>query len=182
MRKISRFLVLLFVMILAVGTISITASAATKKIPAQAFTARYSEVKKFVTVKKGTTTLKLGTVKNTYSSRGEGYAYFKVPKTGIYSFKFSNLTPAKKVSYSNGFVGFYKNNNGYFSTISNLKTKGGKSYALHIANKNNQRSSIEATSDLKTRTGKVKLKKGEKVYMYFYFDAKASIKLNITSK
>jgi len=52
--------------------------------------------------------------------------------------------------------------------MANVKTQGGKSSVLHVSNKN-QTSGEKVSRYLSSRFGTIKLKKGETVYLYFYF-------------
>ena len=114
--------------------------------------------KKVSTVKKGEMNL----------SAREGMIMFKAPKAGTYSFTFSNLRPEKGaggVSY-NGFATFY-NSSVFIMPIARVSTKGGKHPVLWLASKEGEQTyGSMKTRCLLSRTGKIKLKKNEVIFIY----------------
>ena len=155
--------------------------AATKAVKSCKFTTATKTLKKkALTVKKGTTKFKL---------KGEsGVLKFKATKTKKYSFKFSGMTHKTQDDY--GFCAYVtfltpdKNSPKYsFDLDKKLATKGGKTETLWLASKS-YKHTISGTKavdkPIKTRTGTVKLKKGQVVYMYFsggYKGVTASLKI-----
>ena len=134
--------------------------------------------------------VKLGTSKVILCKNSSGMTKFVAPSTGTYVFKISNVSaPGKKL---NGFVSFYTAG----SYLKDLKgrTQGGTEDTLRVANsaflsswnKNNnyQKDTPANERYLSYRTMKVKLTKGQKVYMYGFFagagTAKPSYILKIT--
>ncbi|MCR5293516.1 MAG: hypothetical protein K6E28_11655 [Eubacterium sp.] len=134
--------------------------------------------------------VKLGTSKVILCKNSSGTTKFVVPSTGTYVFKISNVSaPGKKL---NGFVSFYTPVN-YLQDLKG-RTQGGTEDTLRVANsaflsswnKNNnyQKSTPANERYLSYRTMKVKLTKGQKVYMSAFFagagTAKPSYILKIT--
>ena len=176
MRKILRKSVLLMlVMSLLVGGMVTTTFAATKSLKKQGFTTSTSTAdKKAITVKKGTTTVKL-------SKKGTGYLKFKATATKTYSFKLSGLKSGNG-RYSCGYFYVMRKYGtaGQYIGQEKLKTYGGKNSALYVATKNSTYSTKKLYQYRTSRTGKIKLNKGEMVYLYFSFSSKDQLKLKIS--
>ena len=119
--------------------------------------------------------VKLGTSKVILCKNSSGMTKFVVPSTGTYVFKISNVSaPGKKL---NGYVSFYTAGN-YLQDLKG-RTQGGTEDTLRVANSaflstwnknnNNQKSTPANERYLSYRTLKVKLTKGQKVYMNAFF-------------
>ncbi len=161
-----RVLAVFLMLVMLMGTMSVSTFAATqtKSVKKQTFSTRTNTIKKkAATVKKGTTKLVI--------KKGEGYVKFKAPKTKYYKFTFSNFK-SKKFS-SNGFIYIQKPDkySPEYSWQENVKTKGGKSTTLWMSVNGYKHSGKLLYRPLAKRTGKIKLKKGETVYIYFYFSS-----------
>ena len=124
----------------------------------------------------------------------KGYLRFTAPKDGTYLFTFSELTQG--VSGTTGGERF-----GYIRLMTTQKsapdhitqrkvtTKGGKDTLLCLAtseyyNENVKGETITTRSYLPSRQGKIKLTKGQVVYIYMNFGSKVydTVKLKITRK
>ena len=157
-KVISLFLVLTMV----ISFSSVSTYAATKKLKNQTFTTDTAVAnRKALSVKKGTYTVKL-------PSKGKGYLKFKAPKKATYSFTLSKLKASS--SYSCGYfyvMRKYGTTNQYIGQ-EKLKQKGGKQEAMNIATRNSTSGKV-ISRYLTSRTGKITLRKGEVVYLYFSF-------------
>ena len=161
-RFFKKSLVMTLVTVLLIGTFAISADAVMKRtVKKQGFSTETSVVnKKAATVKKGTTNL-------TYS-KGQGWVKFKAPSTKTYKFTFSNL---KAKGGSNAYVSFLRiwdyDNTGL--THTKVSTKGGKNEALFLCSNDRAtgKSGKVIYRALHSRTGKIKLKKGQTIYLYF---------------
>ena len=114
--------------------------------------------------KKGTYNIK---IKNDYD-QFHGYVRFVAPKKGTYKFEISKVKDAKKKNL----FGFVEGStpNEYESLIDvDFSTKGGKNAFLNVSNK-------DYGEYLKKRTGTIKLKKGQVLYLYFSFQRSFSSK------
>lgn len=181
MKKAKRIL-LSFVMILAMGLMvcgfrPVQAQAATKTVKNIKYSTELtSKIKKYATVvKKGTTTLKV---------TNSGFLKFKVPATKTYTFTFSKQTEPDG-QYNNGYAYIKRirtnsyNGKQYLDSLK-FKTQGGKTSSAYFNSKaSGTTSSVTTGSFIPKRSCKVKLKKGETVYLYLYFAHKGSIRLNI---
>lgn len=165
MKKLTKVLSLMLVAALVLGTFAVPASAATKKktVKKQGFTTETKTVeKKAATVKKGTTKL---TIKS-----GCGFIKFKAPKTKKYKFTFSQVKDKDNYGGS-AFVGMLKKSKYSSSSITytDVSTKGGKYNTLWLSvNGGKYNDENVKTRPIATRSGSLKLKKGEMFYMYFY--------------
>ncbi len=133
-----------------------------------------SRAKKYAsTVKKGTYTLKFKKAPGSYY---RGYLKFTAPKKGTYSFTLSNLKTSNKKQVS-GWMACCKSEYGslYYA---NLKTKGGTFDQLFV----NDRKIRIMPNYLTSRTGKLKLKKNETVYLYFQFIGTTGCGKTMTTK
>ena len=155
-------LLMTLVTVLLIGTFAISADAVMKRtVKYQKYNASTSSIKKkAVTVKKGTTNLTI--------TKGEGWIKFKAPSTKTYSFTFSNLK-----TKNDGVIAYvdFKKQDKYdknWLTYVKVATKGGKTDALWLKSKDFSESTTKLIyRPLNSRTGKVKLKKGEILYMYY---------------
>ena len=166
---------LTFVFALA-AILVLPSQAATRKVKNQDFTSTISTVKKkAVTAKKGTQTVKL--------LGSGGFLKFKAPKTKTYTFTgYGVKKPSGEYSSYGYFYLMTVSGSGSYKylKINNVKTKGGKNTALYINSNKNSTSGKKATRSLKSRSGSIKLKKGQTVYIYSWFTSKkTSYKLKI---
>lgn len=172
-RLLKKSLLMILVLGLLVGGMTTTTFAATKKLKKQGFTTTTAVAnKKALAVKKGTTIVKL-------SGKGNGYLKFRAPKAKTYSFTLSNIKSGTG-GYTCGYfyvMRKYGSSNQYIGQEP-LKTYGGKSTALYLSTRN-ESSGKKAFQYRTSRTGKIRLNKGEVVYLYFSFYAKDSLKLKI---
>ena len=161
-KTLKRSLVMILATVLLIGTFAVTADAAAKKtVKKLSYNAEMSTIKKKATaVKKGTTNL-------TYT-KGQGFIKFTAPSKKTYSFTFSNL---KAKGETSAYVVFQVKDKDYpkFLIDAVVSTKGGKTDALWLASTGSPESKKGKVVDrfLHKRTGKIKLKKGETVYIYF---------------
>ena len=175
-KKLKRLLAFTLAAVLLTGTFSVTADAAAKRtVKKQIFTAMAHKVdKNAAKVKKGTTTLVYKT--------SEAYVKFVAPAAKTYTFTFSDY---KIKGESRGCIYACKKDKrdpGYLSYLT-MSTKGGKADALWMASKGikEDKKTALVKRHLHKRSTKIKLKKGEAVYFYFYggLPGKATMKLNI---
>ena len=157
---LSKALRVIMALVVALAFMPLPAQAASKSVSKQTFSTKVETVhKKAATVKKGTTKL-------TYK-KGVGYIKFKAPATKTYTFKFTSVK-SKKFS-SATYVSMYtpsKFKPGILA-VKKMKTKGGKYNTLWLAANGYKHSGGKLLyRPLATRTGKVKLKEGQWVYLY----------------
>ncbi len=133
----------------------------TLKSHVQEFTVPYVKKAAKVTLKKGTYNIRIN--KST-GSIYRGYAAFTAPSTKTYSFIISNVKAANKSQMMGWISGSKQDADGGLSECY-FSTKGGKTTELREADKKYDFS----PSNLKNRTGKLKLQKGETLYLYFSF-------------
>ena len=160
-RTINRSLIAILAAIMMFG-VAVPAFAASKTVKNMEL--EYEEA----LVKKKATTVKTGTTKLTVKG-GEGYIRFRAPKTKTYKFTFSNFKAKDSVSC---FVRFCYSDDGDLEFLP-VSTKGGKSAELWMAVNGADFTKVEnipslVMTPLKSRTGSVKLKKNQNVYIYFY--------------
>lgn len=169
-----RGLALVLAVVLLTGMLGLTADAAAKKtVKNQDFTTTTSTInKKAAVVKKGTTTLTF--------TKGQGYVKFTAPATKTYTFTFSNMT-GKDVYTAFVEVQMKDKYSPKYSFMTQVTTKGGKSNTLWLLHKSKSYKGGKVISrPLKTRSGKIKLKKKQVIYFYFYNGQhKGSVKLNV---
>ena len=153
------FSVLAAALIFSVSPIS--AQAAAKKVSA---TTNYKKAPK----------LKTGTNKVT-ARKNNSYVKFTAPKNGTYTFTISNIATinGKYPDTNLGNLYIEKQNGSYLSTQT-VKTNGGKSSVLWTATKESyerfhKTKKPTSSTYLATRYGKLKLKKGETVYLEYYY-------------
>lgn len=169
MKKLFRkSLLMTLVAVLLIGTFAISAEAVMKRTikPVDLLTNKVSVAnKKAATVKKGTTKLTF--------TQGCGYIKFVAPATKTYSFTFSDLKQPKNVEYPDEMVGICVQvksaKNPKKLILKKVSTKGGKTAALKLY-VNNKFPDAQPDKKVdwyeKTRTGKVKLKKGQAIYFW----------------
>lgn len=159
MRLAAAFAVL--VLALAMATPAYAAKSVT--IKNASFNTRRAPVKKRATkVKRGTYKVKIAS--------GKGYAKFTARKTKTYKFTLSNVKDA-----NNG-------NNGYWYIMTShdyssskyigqtrVSTQGGKTTTMWMTVNGHKSSGTGTSKSLPSRYAKIKLKKGETVFVYFSF-------------
>ena len=135
-------------------------------------------------VKKGTTTIKVP-----HKGTKPGSVKFVVPKNGTYKFTVSNVTTdhisANNKRLINGYFQIgYKDR--YGLGIYNVKTQGGRTYSPSICSQDSwvvEGCPKSLYSNQPKRTATVKLKKGQTVYIQFWFaEYNGTCKLNIKKK
>lgn len=129
---------------------------------------------KSVGVKEGDTNIRLG-------SRSFGYVRFKAKETRKYTFTVSELSGRIKRKYVNGLFYIMTKYGDRDQLIGqqSVRTRGGYSKPLRIANRNDPKP-YSVQSYLKKRSGRIKLKKGQVVYLYLYANrGYATLLLNI---
>ena len=174
MKGLKRSVALLLTMIMVLTLTSVPAFAKTKtiKMKGAAYTSRTADMSRSAkTVKKGTYILKT-------SKKKGGFLKFTATKTKTYTFTISHYSTNK--SYCNGYWYIMTQSkyspDYYYST--EVKTQGGKTSSLYICSKSNT-SGKKVHRFLKSRYGKIKLQKGQTVYIYLYYtggNAKLKIK------
>ena len=150
---------------------ALSAAATTKTVKKADFTTSLKVAKKkAATVKKGTTKLK---------GKKSGYIVFKAPKTKTYYLKFSNAKA--KGGLLSMFVEMQQPFDGEYVFLADVYTKGGKTDVLWLADKAHVDKKASKAKDwrLASRTAKIKMKKGEKLYMYMYATKNFNITLNV---
>ena len=158
-----RSLVMTLVTVLLIGTFAISADAVAKKtVKPQKFVSKTAVAnKKAATVKKGTTNLTF--------TKGQGYVKFVAPSTKTYSFTFSDLKQNKKYgTYTSISVQLRDRSDKAYMWLKEVSTKGGKNDFLCL-NVNNQKDTVNTKNVdkyLRSRTAKIKLKKGDVIYFH----------------
>lgn len=123
------------------------------------------------TVKKKATKLKKGTNAITIS---EGYCKFTAKKTKKYTFTFGNVAtvgavPAKDINHGHGYIMVPRRS--YMNHLQ-FSTEGGKSSSVYLCTNYSWELSNKSVSNytsLPTRSAKLKIKKGQTVYLYLWF-------------
>ncbi|MBQ9062201.1 MAG: hypothetical protein IJ121_05150 [Eubacterium sp.] len=139
----------------------------------QKFTQKTSTAKKKAkAVEPGETIVKM-------PAKGMGYLKFTAPKKGSYKFIFSDLK--KKKGTKDGYVILQVPKNKSAKTLikQKVKTWGGSTYSMWLGIKNKKYGSNKAEWTRKTRNTKIKMKKGETVYIFFSFAAKDTLNMKI---
>lgn len=169
-----RILMSLLSFILVLGFVSSGADAASKvKTVKTSVTDSMSEkkiLKKAPSVKKGTTLVKSSKSKTVYVK-------FTAPKTKTYTFTFTpDFSDKQTDTYVLGYFQICSVTFNRLHTL-NLKTSGGKYIALNCANEKYAKLTKDSTPKsqryLTSRSTKIKLKKGESVYISRYFEKNA---------
>lgn len=167
---LKKITVLLFAMLLACAALPKPVMAAkTKKIYYSDFTMTKASMKKPANLKKGTTTVKMSDGKDVYGSY-HGYAKFKAAKTKTYTFTFSNLKNEKHPG-SSGYVQiFVTDKQGKkWVTWKKVSSQGGKVTNLNVGESKSKNSGSKKNAYLTSRYAKLKIKKGDTVYLFFSF-------------
>jgi hypothetical protein len=172
-KRLKGITVLMFACFLGIAFMNVPGEAATKvvvkKVHYSDFTLSKSSMKKPATLKKGKSTLKLGDYKEGSYVGYHGYVKFKAPKTKNYTLTFSNLQDPNSESgsgYVQTFITDKKFKKGV--TYKKVSTQGGKNTNLNIGEKESL-TDQKKTSFLTSRYGKLKLKKGETLYLFVSF-------------
>lgn len=176
-------LLLVFCMIFSLSAIPVSA-AKTKNV-------KYCKSYNYSTIKKKATTVKKGTTILKYKSGKGGYVKFKAPRAGKYKFTLSNVMPTDRSVDTNGYAGFIRvkkyrySGTPYLDTIK-IKTEGGKSTNMQLASPEfvssfyrNSKPQKASTAYRNSRSAKIKMKKGETIFIYAYFTHDTSLKLTI---
>ena len=173
-------------LVIALLLTTFTPMASMEANAAKKVTSKYS-YSKAPTVKTGTTTVTAKPIV-TYKENGKyntkySWAKFKAPKPGTYQFTVSDYSVKgnkKQVVFGSVLLWTGKTP----KTTLNVKTKGGKYYALYMCSSsaNSASGKVKTTSFIKKRTGTVKLKKGQIVYFEFVNRETVTFKLNIKRK
>ncbi len=139
----------------------------------QDFTTKTSTAKKkAIRVTAGETIVKM-------PSKGKGYLKFKAPVKGTYQFTFSDLT--KKKGSQDGYINLQLPKKGQTKKLVKQKVKswGGSTYSLWLGIRNKKYGSNKAEWTRTARKAKIKLKKGQEVYVFFSFAAKDTVKVKV---
>jgi len=155
------------------------ADAAVTKVKKQSFTTSPSVANKKATkIKKGKT--------YTLQFSPEGFVKFTAPKTKTYKFTFSNLKSVGKSGsdINHSYITFYMNKYGTsLSGVTSVKTKGGTTSTLWVCTKYSYSlsrvSTVRTGTSLPTRTGSVKLAKGQTIYLYFHSQYTSRVNLKV---
>ena len=160
MKKFTKVLSLMLVAALVLGTFAVPAQAATKKktVKKQSFTSETKKINsKAATVKKGTTKL-------TFKG-GDGYVKFIAPRKKTYSFTFSKLK-SKTTRFTSIAIQLKDKASPSYAWLVKAKTYGGKTDFLHMGtNGDSSKSGDKVGWYLPKRTAKIKLKKGDVLYL-----------------
>lgn len=183
--------------LLAMLLVAIAIAAAINPVNAQAKTKKKTITLKVVsnydsqtTAKKKSTTVKTGYIytvklKQYMALSYGGYLKFKAPKTKTYKFTVSGVKHPVKKSILQGTVSF-KNPTAYGFFPIYVKTRGKKTDRLYVAAKTYKPGFSDATNYYTSRTGTVKLKKGQTVYLNLDFNTmtytKKPISVNVNIK
>jgi len=127
---------------------------------------RYVHTEYLSTIKKNAVAVSTGTT-NLTVRMGEGYLKFTAPRTKMYKFTFSKVTGKYTMD---GYVQFYKQDRSDSRRVEtfDVSTSGGKTDTLFLAiNGVKHQGGKLKDRPLQKRTGKVKLKKGQVIYMYY---------------
>lgn len=164
-------LFLTLIMVLALASVPAFAKTKTIKMKGAAFTTRSAEIARSAKkVKKGSYILK------TNKKKG-GFLKFTATSTKTYTFTISHYSTKKY--YCNGYWYIMtqapNNPDYYYST--KVKTQGGTNSSLYICSKSNTYGK-KVYRFLKSRYGKIKLKKGQTIYIYLeYTGGNAKLKI-----
>ena len=146
-------------------------------VPTHAATTIKPKSCKYTTSVKKVNAKKVTTGTYTVKLKGNGYMKFTPSATRTYEFKFSSVKT--KFSYALGSVIFQKADGKQLKNIS-VKTDGGKTDMINPATRNDAVDEDEpAELYLKTRSAKMKLTKGEALYIYFNFVGADSVNMKI---
>ena len=158
-----RLFALLAVLMLALSVATPAYAAKKATIKSANFNTRRAPVAKRATkVTKGTYKLTI--------AGGKGYAKFTAPATKTYTFNVSNVKDSNRGS--NGYW-YIMTSHGYSSSKyigqTEVKTQGGKTTTMWMTVNGYKSSGTGTSKNLASRYAKIKLKKGETVFVYFSF-------------
>ena len=142
------------------GVNTINARAATRKVTTSGKLKSAAVPKKAPVVKKGTSVITM--------KKASGFVKFKAPSTKTYKFTVSKLSNKSK-TFTSALVSLLKIGDDGRLDIATIKTYGGKNDTMFIAsNKVPEQLDKAKKKDyfLVKRTGSVKLKKGDTIYLY----------------
>ncbi len=164
------------------GVMTVSAGAKTKKITPK----RLSKVEHTIWEESDATTVKKGTynvvVPRKKNKDSNFILEFKAPKTATYKFDVSNVKTSNDKELLSGTFAFYKEYDPSpryqnLELIGDIKTQGGKNElgVLSFGNYNSNEDYSGPKDELseavtKKRYGKLKINKGETVYIYFNTD------------
>ena len=164
-----RRLLSVVLMMIAVLMLGLNTQAATKSV-------KSLDYKESLTseIKKGATIIKQGSTK--LSVNTTGYLKFIAPSSKSYSFTFSGMTGGDGEN-----VGSALFLDKYMETLT-FTTTGGKTDTAFFAASKSADDNDSTEADLASRTCKMKLNKGQVVYIFLSFDEKGSINLGINTQ
>ena len=177
MKKTKRVFLSFLMMLAVIGFRPVKAQAATKSVKNIPYdTVLTNRISKYATVvKKGTTTLKL-------KANGNGYLRFKVPASKTYTFTFYDQT-GDKLGFNNGYAYFLtpvKNRSDKIDLDKlQFSTYGGKTTTAWYHSKKYADTKKTTSAFLAKRICKMKLKKGQTIYIFLHVAEKGSLKLKI---
>ena len=149
------------------------AFAVDKPVKQQEFTTTTATIaKKATTVKKQKKVYRL-------IYKKQGYIRFTAPATRTYKFKFYNL---KGKSVYSSFVSSQApdKRSPEYSFMVKVATKGGKTNTLWLATKGHQSKTGDMVNrNLLSRTAKIKLAKGQRLFFYFYSGSENKNSVNL---
>lgn len=152
------------------ATASVQAEAKTKTVTAN------KNYKKAPALKKGVT------YKVKVNSKSKTYLKFTAPASGTYKVTISNIASAPKVKDGHDILygGLYLRKKSEYSNYlftQKIKTKGGSEYILNTTTQYcyslSGKKKVTAYTSLPSRYGKIKLKKGETIYLEYMFSNKS---------
>lgn len=168
-KYLSRITLAMVIAMLLVCVTPVMASAKTVKMNGSKFTTSTAAAeKKAKAVKRGAVTVQVPK---------SGYLKFTAPAAKTYAFTVSNI---KSSRYNCGYfyvMTKYGKNDQYIGQ-EKLVTKGGKSSGMYVSTRSDRRGK-QLYRFLKSRTGKIALKKGQTVYVYLSMNRKCTLKLTI---
>ena len=191
-KKIKQMMLMLLVGILLTGSAAVSVPAEETEAPGETTgTAVEADTTPVITLKKQDFTIKTSIAKKKaigittgetivkMPSKGKGYLKFKAPKKGTYKFSFSDLT--KKKGSQDGYINLQLPKKGQTKKLVKQKVKswGGKTYSLWLGIRNKKYGSNKAEWTRTVRNAKVKLKKGQVIYIFFSFAAKDTVKVKV---
>lgn len=175
---------ILLVTVLLAGILAVPVfaeEAATEEPAVQTITLKKQKfTQKTSTAKKKAKEITIGEAVVKMPAKGAGYLKFKAENKGTYKFTFSDLV--KKKGDQKGYISFQTAKSGKKSVLvrNKVKTLGGSSYAVWIGTKDlRSKSHPKIEWPRKSRTAKLKLKKGQEVYVFFSFAAKDTVNVKV---
>lgn len=172
-KTMKRILAACFTLAMITLVFAVPASAKTIKPKETKFLTSYNDAYKISTAVKQGVTYK---VKMAY--KRACFLRFKVPKTKTYTFKCYNITGKNSDIFGYFYVMRKYSSTANSITMTKVKTQGGNASTLWISKKGSNK--VTETSYLKSRYGKVKLNKGEVVFIYIYSGYINTVNLKIS--